>query len=390
MKVGMILDGLFPTDARVEREALALIAEGHEVHLWAFTKDPKKKFEEYNGIKVHYAHRNNLIYKASAMAIDWPIYHLLLRKHVQSFLKNQFDVIHVHDMTIAGLVMKLKKSEKLVLDLHENRPEIMRYYPHLKRFPTNILINLDRWKRAEMSYIKKSDAVIVVTKEAAEYYGKANSNYCVVPNTAELATIDAIPIDQSLVDRYKDNFVVLYIGDLGSRRGIYELIEAADLLEDQIPELKVVMVGDSSERPSYEQLVDQKNLQDFVDFEGFQPHDLLFSYIKAANVGTSPLWRNIHHDTTFANKVFQYMSLGLPQVVSDCPAQENVVEECNAGLIHTSKVPQDLADKIYDLYANPEKAETLGLSARKSMEEIWDWKYKKQALVNLYRGFQAD
>ena len=39
MKVGMILDAPFPPDLRVEKEALTLVGQGHEVILFCLSYD---------------------------------------------------------------------------------------------------------------------------------------------------------------------------------------------------------------------------------------------------------------------------------------------------------------------------------------------------------------
>ena len=64
--------------------------------------------------------------------------------------------------------MKANKKFELptVLDLHENRPEIMKHYPHLQKFPGNILINPKKWKQKEEDFVKKFTKVIVVTQES--------------------------------------------------------------------------------------------------------------------------------------------------------------------------------------------------------------------------------
>ena len=52
------------------------------------------------------------------------------------------------------------------MDLHENRPEIMKYYKHVNSFLGKILINQKKWKKAEENFVKRSKKVIVVTKHA--------------------------------------------------------------------------------------------------------------------------------------------------------------------------------------------------------------------------------
>ena len=71
------------------------------------------------------------------------------------------------------------------------------------------------------------------------------------------------------------------------------------------------------------ELAKSYNILKYIDFEGWKNENLFPSYIKAAHLGVSPLHNNLHHHTTYANKLFQYMSLGCPLICSDVEAQES-------------------------------------------------------------------
>lgn len=48
MRIGMILDKIFPPDPRVENEAISLIENGHEVYLFCLKYNKKEKDEKCN------------------------------------------------------------------------------------------------------------------------------------------------------------------------------------------------------------------------------------------------------------------------------------------------------------------------------------------------------
>ncbi|RED96629.1 glycosyltransferase family 4 protein [Marinoscillum furvescens] len=385
-RIAMILDMPFPHDARVEREALALVEEGHDVFLWAFSAGGYPEKFDWKGIQVTTFKPSIWDIKFSALANDWPLYHFLMRKHLLKFLKVvKPDVTHVHDIVIANAVFKLKANAgKIVLDLHENRPEIMKHYPHLHRFPGNILISPNRWKRVERDLVAGADAVVVVTQEAKEEYSEWNRRVYTVPNTLSMSMVDDISIDEAIVERFKNCFGVVYIGDLGRRRGIMDALKAINELKREVPEIRLVLVGDSSQMGDYQEYIEANSLHEYVSLEGFQPYAKLFSYIKACQVGISPLHRNAHHDTTFANKIFQYMSMGVPQVVSDCPAQARVVMESNAGLVHRAEDYHDLAKKLLNLYKNSDEAKAMGENGERAIRDEWEWGKQQKDLLRLY------
>lgn len=387
----MILDDTFPPDPRVENEAITLINSGHEVYLFCLSYKDEVSEETINGIQVKRFRSNKLEYKLSALAYTFSLYTSIMSKKIKNFIKEtQIEVLHIHDMRIAEAVFRAKKSFKIpvVLDLHENRPEIMKCYPHLQKFPGKYLISTDKWKRKEEEFIKKADKVIVVTQQAADEIinraGVQKEKLVVVPNSVRKSFYKESKIDTTIADRYKDNYVVLYLGDTNLRRGLMTAIEASSKLAKEIDNYKLVIVGSNTTDTVLKNKSNELNLNEFIDFEGWQDLLLFPSYIKNSNVCISPLHRNLHHDTTYANKIFQYMSYGKPIVVSDAIAQKDIVEESNSGLIHKEKDVEDYTTKILELYNNKMKSTEYGNNGQKFIEEKFSWEITSKALIRLY------
>jgi glycosyltransferase involved in cell wall biosynthesis len=302
--------------------------------------------------------------------------------------------LHIHDIQIAQAVFKSnrKKGLKIILDLHENRPEIMKFYPHLQKFPGKWLIAPSMWKRKEEEFIKKSDKIVVVTEEAkseiCDRTGCAAQKVLVVPNTVS-RNFGTHKIDDkasSAVKRYKNLFTILYIGDTGKRRGLSMVISSISLLKKSIEQIKLVIVGSSTFDNQLKDQVNALGLKDYVDFEGWQDESTFPDYIAASDVCVSPLHRNKHHDTTYANKIFQYMSMGKPVLVSDATAQKNIVEKHYTGLAHRAEDPDDFSKKLLKLFTNPELAKAFGERGMKFVNNEFYWEKTSQKLVDLYRN----
>lgn len=396
MKIGMILDKSYPPDPRVESEASTLIKNGHQVFLFSLNLYHKQKSETIDGVHVYrYPFSKKVFNKISPLAYSLPFYHLLLRKGLINFIKKiNPEVIHVHDMEIAGLVMNLNRQWKrpIILDLHENKPEIMKVYSHVNSTLGRLMIDPQRWKQKQDEFIMQANMVIVQTLEAKEdiltRLNISDQKIDVVPNTIRLEVFNDYPVLDEIVNRYKSKFTLLYIGYTAIRRGIDTLIKSADILKKQIPNLKIVLVGKSGDDMDLKKMVTARQLNNIVEFTGWQKANLLRSYIIASDICLSPLKRNPHHDTTYANKLFQYMACGKPIIVSDCPAQKNVVLETDCGLIHDSGNEEDLARKILYLYKNPEIQEQMGLNGKKAVLEKYNWETASKNLINLYKKIE--
>lgn len=392
MRIGMILDDTFPPDARVENEAVTLVKEGHEVFLYCHDYEGDKPKEEViQGIEVRRYFVPQIIYKLSALAYTLPLYHLHQKRVIREFLTtNQIEIVHIHDIRIARSLFMLRDEIKLplVLDLHENRPEIMKFYSHVNTKSGQLLIKPAEWKKFEYKYIREADQTIVITEQAKQYYEKEINNLgkeiAVVPNTVRKAFYTSPVIDESILRKYEDEFAVLYLGDTGLRRGIETLIHATALLAKKIPNLKVVIVGKNKTDHILYELIAKLELEKSIDMEGWKDFSLFPSYIKSCKIGVCPIHQNIHHNTTFANKIFQYLSLGKPIVVSDCEAQQKVAENYSCGLVHKDRDATDLADKIYELYTDKSLYQELSSNATEAIENHLNWETISTELKEIY------
>lgn len=388
----MILDKPFPPDPRVENEAISLIAQGHEVYLFCLTYDTPMD-ETLNGIHVRRYKCSNLAYKLSALAYTVPFYRWAMAPKTRHFLKeNNIECIHIHDMQIADTVFRINTSLKLptVLDLHENRPEIMKFYKHVNSRYGKLLIDLNKWEQAEKKLIGQTDKLIVVTEEAKQealqYKNIEPENIVVVPNTIHPEIYLKYAVDRAIISRFEDTFNILYLGDTGLRRGTDTAIMAVSKLIEKIPNVKLILVGESSADGYLRSLADDLKVAKYVAFEGWQDVSLFPSYVSAAQVCISPLKRNKHHDTTFANKLFQYMAMGKPVVVSDSIAQANVVLNENCGLVHKAEDVEDLAAKLLHIFLNKKEADRMGIAGEQAVHQRWNWNVTSLDLIGMYES----
>ncbi len=396
MRIGVFLDQSFPPDSRVENEAYSLTEAGHSVDLFSLNfKNLTPSFEEVNGIRVHRIEVSRIIYKLSALAYTFPFFHFMLRFAIKGFINEvKPEVLHIHDMLIAKAVMDVNDKYfhlPVVLDLHENRPEILRFYPHLQKFPGKYMISIDKWRKAQSSLIERANHVVMVTPEAIQdavsETNKELSSFTAVANTIEPDIYYSYTLDENIKERFSGKFNIVYVGDTGLRRGLDTSIEMLEILMEKIPEINLIVVGRSTQDDVLRNLVDQKGLNDKVIFEGWQDVSLFPSYIESADVCISPLHRNRHHDTTLANKIFQYMAGAKPLVVSDCPSQVKIIQDAGCGLVFEAQNAEDMAQQILELHQNPSLAKEMGDRGKRSVADKYNWKVTAQDLIKLYAKF---
>jgi len=391
MNIGMILDKSFPPDPRVENEAIELVKSGHVVFLFCLTYKREPLKEIINGIHIRRYVSNKLEYKLSALAYTISLYSKMMKKKIYHFLnENNIDAIHIHDIRIAEAAFWANQKLKLpvILDLHDNMPEVMKLYPHLQKFPGKQLISPKKWKQKEENFITNATKVVTVSQafidEVVQRTNIVHEKIVLVPNTVRKTFYKKAIIDKEILRRYKDNFVILYLGDTHLRRGLQTAISSIKELSTQIENIKLVIVGKSTTDSFLKQQVKELEIEKFVDFEGWKNVTLFPSYITASHICISPLHRNKQHDVAYANKLFQYMSFSKPLLVSNATAQKDLIKKKATGLVHKEKDVIDFTQKVITLFNDKNLCEELGRNGKEFIETEFSWEKTSKNLVHLY------
>lgn len=393
MNILMVLENSFPPDERVENEIDILLKNGFQITLVCTKRGGKSETEEKGSLMILRIPISKFIYKSGAIALEVPFYFNFWNKQLSRILKQTpFDAIHLHDLPLvrvcAGLSAKF--SIPLVCDYHENRPEIMKMYHHVQSIPGKWLISVDRWLKYQKKETPKADRLILVTDEAKDYYvnnyGLDSRKITVLPNFIVLDRFRKfIPETGSKVSDHKD-FTVAYFGDTGFRRGTLTILEAADRLKNR--NVRFLIIGTSREHNLLKREALSRNL-DNVTFTGWLPPAEAMKLITMADAGVCPFLRNIHHDTTYANKMFQYMALGKPVIVSDCTAQSNFVTKENCGLVFKAGDTKELCNRIIEL-SDMNEYNRLSKNATACVTEKYNWENYGRRLIELYSDLQKN
>jgi glycosyltransferase involved in cell wall biosynthesis len=294
----------------------------------------------------------------------------------------ELDVLHVHDLPVLGSALEAARIP-VVADLHENFPAAIGQLRQHQPFPRSILRFVDspsRWERHERSGVGRADATVVVVEEAADRLatrGLARERITVVGNEEDVMVFEGLkgePVERP------GSFVVLYAGAFGGRhRGLDTLVDAMSDVIAEEPGAVLSLVGDGAERVYLESRAPAG-----VHFEGWQPFERIPAYISASDVCVVPHRSTPHTETTVPHKLFQYMLMGKPVVVSSCAPLRRIVEEVGAGEVFVAGDERDLARAILRL-RDPEVAARAGAAGRRAvLEGGLNWERSARALVALY------
>jgi len=185
------------------------------------------------------------------------------------------------------------------------------------------------------------------------------------------------------LDGFDGRFMLLFSGLLAGDRGVDLALEALARLRVHHPDrFALVIVGDGPVRAQLEAQVAALRLGRDVRFTGWIEHSRLPDAIIRARLGVLPFQACKHINATLANKLFEYMALGLPVIASDAPPMVRVLEETRAGITFRSGDAQDLADQIAWLATDAEAQERCAAAGRKATSEVYNWETDGKRLLH--------
>ncbi len=399
----MILDKNFPPDIRIEKEAKTLIDAGHEVHLLVLMRrhdkgEPEEKIRRINIHRVLHPRRIMSSLKNRWNSIKFhttftnPYWAAIIEKYAREF---KWDFLHAHDLQLVGSALSAGKrlGIPVVADLHENKPD--QYlakrasYPFFKRLRHAVRFNIFAWRLYETRALRQCDRIIVVVREMAERLqrnGLPEDRIIIVSNTEDTSTFLEYAIDDEILDRYRNLWVVSFIGGMADYKGVSTLIEALPLAAPVIPNLKCVIVGAKTQEyvERYTNLAIKHGADKWVDILGWVPSHKVRSYMAASAVGVIPFDNVKQYQATIPHKLFQYMISGKPVAVSDVRPLKRIIDETGAGLVFKAGDSSSLAAILVELYQKPELADRLGRGGYSAAQGIYSWQHDAARLVGLY------
>lgn len=395
-RIGMVLDNPFYGDNRVINEARYLQKNGFEVFVLALNYGKHKPFEELDGIKIYRISISERV-KNYLFAFNHllPFHNLFWKKHLRKFVKKyKIEAIHAHDLYLCEPCATIAKENKLplVLDLHENYPAAILNYTWAKKFPRNLIAQPKRWKEKEQKLLSKADRIIVLSEFyrdslCAQYGNLKPGNFCIYPNVPDHTALLNYPIKKNPLPHPESSWL-FYFGVITEKRGIYTAIDAVRYLQEIGKDIRLLLAGNvnKADVSEFQKAISDPLVRDYVLHLPWLDISEFPTYAKACVAGISPIYQGEQHDIGIANKVFQYMLMELPVVVSDSKAQSNLIIENGCGLVFKSGDATDLSKKIDWLINNPSKSLEMGMKGKLAIESHFNLNAMGQNLVAMYKG----
>jgi glycosyltransferase involved in cell wall biosynthesis len=106
--------------------------------------------------------------------------------------------------------------------------------------------------------------------------------------------------------------------------------------------------------------------------------------IARCHIGLALLQPIPNYYDSYPTKMFEYMAMGLPVIVSDFPLYRSIVEKENCGICVDPDSPEEIADAVQRLLDNPEQAKEMGMRGRAATQKKHNWENEQGKLLEFY------
>jgi len=284
------------------------------------------------------------------------------------------DIVHFHDpIFLPGALWLKLKGRRIVYDVHEDYPrQVLNWeLPAYIRNGMSAVYWLLEWMGA-----KAFDGIVAATPTIAKRFPSAKTvvvhNF---PRAEELYTPHATPYDQRPP-------AVVYIGGITRVRGAFEMMEAISLAK-QPTGTRLLLAGSLADGLKRE--LQEHHGWGQTEYVGQLGREELASLLGKARVGLALLHPTRNHLDAYPTKLFEYMSAGLPVVVSSFPLWKGIVEGTRCGVTVDPQDPSAIAGAIEYLLTHPEEAEEMGENGRRAVLEKYNWDSEASKLLTFYR-----
>lgn len=299
------------------------------------------------------------------------------RVYVQALALNA-DVYHFHDPELLPIGGALRRAGKrVVFDAHEDVPKQLlgKHYlgPVTKRVLSFVFAVYERLA------CRKLDGIITATPNIRDKFLHINRNTIDINNFPVLGELEG----SIGWDRKADE--VCYVGGIAAIRGIREVVAAMAMTR---PQIRLNLVGGFAEAdvekevraaPGWRQ-VNPLGVRDRVGVRDVLAHS------RAGIVTFLPV---PNHVDAQPNKMFEYMSAGLPVIASHFPLWREIVEGNDCGLCVDPLDPTAIASAVSRLVEDPVLARRMGENGRRAVLERYNWAAEEKKLLAFYERLQG-
>lgn len=371
-----------------------LCGAGHKVTLVtsSFCHREKKQRELYTGNDK--AYKTELLNEPSysrnispkRLFYSHKVFASNLRKYLKSCEKPDVVYVAIPSNDVGAVVADFCKKNNIpmIVDIQDLWPEAFRLVLNVPVVSDILFGPME--KQADKVY-SQADKVLAVSRT----YVQRGLRSCKKDKegTAVFLGTELESFDESAqsfqIDKKENELWITYVGTLGHSYNIEIVIDALNLLPDDIASrVTFKVLGDG---PLMQRFMDySKSCKARVDFLGRLEYGEMVAYLKKSDIAVNPISRGAAQ--SIINKHGDYAMAGLPVVsTQESPEYRALLEEYCCGINCSVDSPQEVAQAIEKLVREESLRNEMGANSRKLGEEKFDRKQTYKNIVEIIERF---
>lgn len=353
-------------EPQIQRVAEALIGAGYEVDVLLMRGRHQPRTTVVNGVRITGLRATLGRSSKLRYVFDYGWFCTVVAFTLAGRqLRRRYSVVQLYTMpdflVFAALAPKLLGA-RVVAYMNEPTPELFETLYGTAKLTRTL-------ERIEQAVLRFADHAITVTEQLKQQYvarGADGSRISVVLNASDPASglagwtpPEAVP---------NGEFVVISHGAIEDRYGQDTIIEAARLLRDELPALRVVFTGRGSNEEELRRLIDETEMGDVVRFEGFVSRRRLNDLLHTADVGIVAQKASRYSHLVHTYKMVDYWIFGLPVIASRLRATADVYDDSVIEYYEPDDAT-DLARAIKRLHDDPARRAELAANGRRTEQQ---------------------
>ncbi|MBL4861626.1 MAG: glycosyltransferase [Crocinitomicaceae bacterium] len=231
------------------------------------------------------------------------------------------------------------------------------------------------WIASKMFYL------ILAENSYEPIYQKISKHYSIVLNLPDVNGLKEFVVE----DRRAIDNGILYIGGVTEQRGIFEVVEALVILKDKKVPFHFHCVGPIADNlmAVLEEKEAFRKVKENITFYGLLPIYEAYSYSRKCKVGLSILHPIENYLKSYSTKIFEYMAIGLPFIVSDFELY-NFVEKQNVGRSVDPVSVQMIAKTLEEMLTDADGSGVMGRNGLNVVNQEYTWESQERKLLEAY------
>jgi len=169
-----------------------------------------------------------------------------------------------------------------------------------------------------------------------------------------------------------DKFVIFHHGSVRAQ-GLVETFKALRLLKTKHPELVLFLLGKPEFPMFWSDLTKELNIQNNVIFHGKVPYADVPRFIAMSDLPIVPLPDSPNWNHQCPLKLLEYLAMEKAVILTDIPANREIVGKCTCGIYISSVEPEEIAQAITYAYSNRKSLGKWGSVGRAIIEDKYTW-----------------